>query len=190
MLFETLRDYAINYYLKYYPSTKKLKEKLLKKSLNDEKLSLFVIKSLESIIVEKQVIESKIRFYISRNKNLSYIKSKLFEKGFEKDDYEKILEEKFNLNETLLNKEFIKRKVLDYKSKGKSRNYIFQKLFGRSEDKGIINEILDEYFLEDDELINIKFEYEKIKGKYEKNKLVERLLRKGFYYDDIKKIVI
>jgi hypothetical protein len=35
---------------------------------------------MENIIVEKLVIESKIRVYITRNKNLSYIKSKLFEK--------------------------------------------------------------------------------------------------------------
>jgi hypothetical protein len=35
---------------------------------------------MENIIVEKQVIESKIRLYIARNKNLNYIKSKLFEK--------------------------------------------------------------------------------------------------------------
>lgn len=190
MTFETLRDYAINYYLRYYPSTKKLKEKLVKKSHNDEKLALSVIKSLDNIIAEKQVIEAKIRFYIWKNKNLSYIKSKLYEKWFEKDEYEEILMTNLDLDNTLLDNEYVKRKIIDYKNKWKSRNYIFQKLFERSEDKDIINESLNEYFTEGDELENIKSEYEKIMWKYERNKIIERLLRKWFSYDDIKRVLI
>jgi hypothetical protein len=80
MSFELFRNYALNYYLRYYPSFKKFREKLLKKSHDDEKLVSDVLDSMENIIVEKQVIESKIRLYIARNKNLNYIKSKLFEK--------------------------------------------------------------------------------------------------------------
>lgn len=188
MNFEYLRNYALNYYLKYYPSVKKLSEKLLKKTSWDEKQVISVLKSMDSIIAEKQVIEAKIRFYIGRNKNLSYIKSKLFEKWFEKSDYEEILKNKFNLDETLLNNDYIKRKIIDYKNKWKSRNYIFQKLFERNEDKNIINQNLDEFFSTDSELENIRLEYEKIKWKYEKNKIIERLLRKWFTYDTIKKI--
>jgi SOS response regulatory protein OraA/RecX len=72
---------------------------------------------MENVIVEKLVIESKIRLYIARNKNLAYIKSKLFEKGFEKEEYEKILENNYNIDETLLDADYIKRKILDYKNK-------------------------------------------------------------------------
>lgn len=189
MTFEFLRNYALNYYLRYYPSTKKLKEKLLKKSNHDEKLVLDVIKSMNNIIVEKQVIESKIRLYLQRNKNLSYIKSKLFEKWFEKEEFEEILNDNFNLEESLLDREYIKRKIIDYKNKWKSKKYIFQKLFERNEDKDIIMETLNEYFLEDEEFESIKIEYEKLKWNYDKNKIVERLLRKWFSYNLIKKVI-
>lgn len=196
MSFESFRNYALNYYLRYYPSQKKLKEKLLKKSWEDEKLVSEVIDSMENIIVEKQVIESKIRLYIARNKNLSYIKSKLFEKWFEKNEYEEILKSNYNLDETLLDKEYLKRKIIDYKDKWKSKKYIFWQLYERNEDKELIIEALDEIYQDESELENIKLEYNKIINLnpelvlgFKKNKIIEKLLRKGFKYDDIKNIV-
>jgi len=151
---------------------------------------------MENIIVEKLVIESKIRVYITRNKNLSYIKSKLFEKWFEKEEYEKILENNYNLDETLLDADYIKRKILDYKNKWKSRNYIFQKLFERKQDKDLINESLDQIYTKEDELENIKKEYQNLTSNHtksfsgtEKNKIIEKLIRKGFNYGEIKKVI-
>lgn len=190
MSFESFRNYALNYYLRYYPSIKKFREKLLKKSGWDEKLVSEVVESMESIIVEKQVIESKIRLYIARNKNLNYIKSKLFEKGFEKEMYEEILENNYNLDETLLQRDYIKRKVLDYMEKWKSKKYIYWKLFWRSEDKELITEVLDEVYPDENETESIMLEYNKIKWKYDNKKVIEKLLRKWFKYDKIKKILL
>lgn len=187
MSFESFRNYALNYYLRYYPSIKKLKEKLNNKSGWDEKLVSEVFESMESIIVEKQVIESKIRLYIARNKNLNYIKSKLFEKGFKKEMYEEILQNNYNLDETLLDRDYIKRKVLDYMQKWKSKKYIFGQLFWRSEDKELITTVIDEFF-GDDESEAVEKEYEKIKWKYDRKKIIEKLLRKGFKYDDVRKV--
>ena len=196
MSFESFRNYALNYYLRYYPSIKKFREKLLKKSWWDKKTVDEIIKSMENIIVEKLVIESKIRVYITRNKNLSYIKSKLFEKWFEKEQYEEILNNNYNLDETLLDADYIKRKILDYKNKWKSRNYIFQRLFERKQDKDLINESLDQIYTKEDELENIKLEYENLTSnqtKYvsgtDKNKIIEKLIRKGFNYGEIKKVI-
>lgn len=196
MSFEYLRNYALNYYLRYYPSIKRFREKLFKKSWWDEKTVDEILKSMENIIVEKLVIESKIRLYIARNKNLSYIKSKLFEKWFEKEEYEKILENNYNLDETLLDADYLKRKILDYKNKWKSRNYIFQRLFERKQDKDLINKILDQNYTKEDELENIKKEYQNLTSNYtksfsgtEKNKIIEKLIRKGFNYGEIKKVI-
>lgn len=190
MNFETLRIYAINYYLRYYTSTNRLIEKLKTKCDDDEILVAKVINSLDFIIVEKQVIEAKIRMYLWKNKNLSYIKQKLSSKLFKKDDYEEILKTKFNLDDSLLNIEFIRRKVIEFKNKWKSKNYIYTKLFWRKEDREMINEVLAELYGEDDELENIWIEYTKLKWKYEKNKIIQKLLRKWFSFDAIKKIVI
>lgn len=189
MSVETFRNYALNYYLRYYPSKKRFREKLMKKSLDDVDLVNKVIDSMSTIIVEKQVIESKIRLYIARNKNLSYIKSKLYEKWFEKDQFEKILEDNYNLDETLLDREYLKRKILDYKSKGKSKNYIFSRLFWRKEDKNLINEVIMEVYNDEDEKDNITLEYDKLKWKYINNKIIEKLVRKGFRYEDIKNVI-
>jgi len=196
MSYESLRNYALNYYLRYYPSIKKFREKLLKKSLWDEKIVNEILKSMENVIVEKLVIESKIRLYIARNKNLAYIKSKLFEKGFEKEELQKILQNNYNLDETLLDADYLKRKILDYKNKWKSRNYIFQRLFERKQDKDLINQILDQNYTKEDELENIKKEYENLTSNHtksfsgtEKNKIIEKLIRKGFNYSEIKKVI-
>lgn len=189
MSFESFRNYALNYYLRYYPSRKKFKEKLLNKSWWDEKLVWEVVESMDNIIVEKQVIESKIRLYIARNKNLNYIKSKLFEKWFEKEQYEEILTNNYNLDETLLQRDYIVRKVLDYKSKWKSKKYIYWQLFWRNEDKELIMGVLDEVYQDENELMSIVKEYKKIKWKYDRKKIIEKLLRKGFKYKDVKNVV-
>lgn len=194
MNYDYLKNYAINYYLRYYPSSKKLEEKLLKKSKDDKILVKKILNEMQSLIVENQVIEAKIRFYIEKNKNLSYIKSKLFEKWFKKDDYENILKQKFDLDKSLLDKDYLRKKILDYKEKNKSKKYIFSKLCEREEDKENILEILDELFLYDWEFEILKKEYEKIINCHpelvlgSRNKIIEKLLRKWFTYDMIKKL--
>ncbi len=188
MEFEYLKNYAINYYLRYYPSKKKLEEKLMKKSKDDMILVKKVLNDLNSFIIENQVIEAKIRYYIQKNKNLAYIKSKLFEKWFKKEDYEKILQENFDLEKSFLDKDYLRRKILNYREKNKSKKYIFSKLCERGEDKENILNILEEIFWDDWELEILKKEFEKLKWKYENKKIIEKLLRKWFRYDLIKRI--
>jgi SOS response regulatory protein OraA/RecX len=96
----------------------------------------------------------------------------------------------------LLDADYIKRKILDYKNKWKSRNYIFQRLFERKQDKDLINESLDQIYTKEDELENIKLEYENLTSNYsesiwrtDKNKIIEKLIRKGFNYGEIKKVI-
>ncbi|MDD2907666.1 MAG: RecX family transcriptional regulator [Candidatus Gracilibacteria bacterium] len=141
-------DYAIWYYLKYYPSPKKLKSKLKEKfgpdsekgqkygGISDEEIDYIVGEKLSNIVQEDEVIRSKIR-------------------------------------------------VL--KERGKSKLYIKQKLYERQEDKELIENYLEEYFLEG-ESENILREFKKLEQKFEKNKIIEKLLRKGFNYDEVKKL--
>ncbi|MDP2090585.1 MAG: RecX family transcriptional regulator [Candidatus Gracilibacteria bacterium] len=142
-------DYAIWYYLKYYPSPKKLTQKLLEKfgekSENGKKyggigqveIDYIFQEKLINILQEELVIESKIR---------------------------------------------------TYKNKGKSQMYIKQKLFERGEDIELIEKYLLEAFSEG-ELEQLEKEYNKLVGKYEKQKILEKLYRKGFKYDDIKRVI-
>ncbi len=142
-------DYAIWYYLKYYPSPKKLERKLLEKfweqsengkkywGIHSVELEYIIEEKLKNIIQEKEVIESKIR---------------------------------------------------SYKQRGKSKQYIKQKLFERQEKRELFEELLELSFV-DWELENLKKEYNKIQWKYEKQKILEKLLRKWFRYDDILQII-
>ena len=147
-IFPKIIDYAIWYYLKYYPSVAKLKQKLKEKfgpksengkkygGITDEEIDFIVLEKLQNIIQETEVIKAKIKFL---------------------------------------------------RGKGKSKLYIKQKLYERQESKELIEQFLEEEFMEWEEE-TLKREYEKLKGKFEDRKIMEKLLRKGFSYDDVKKL--
>ena len=194
-------DYAIWYYLKYFPSKKALEKKLFEKFWsNSEKWKIYwwiwgkeidfiLNQKMSSIIFEEEVAKSKIRNYIEKNKNFSYIKTKMFQKYFDKELVLRILREEYNFeNETLLNEEKLKKQIILLKQKGKSKNYIKNKL-ERSQDKDLVENILSEVFC-DWELENLKKEYEKIKNKlFDKQKIFQKLFSKWFNYEDIKRVI-
>lgn len=195
-------DYAIWYYLKYFPSKKALEKKLFEKFWpNSEKWKIYwwiwekeidfiLNKKMSSIIFEEEVAKSKIRNYIEKNKNFSYIKTKMFQKYFDKELVLRILREEYNFeNETLLNEEKLKKQIILLKQKGKSKNYIKNKFLERSQDKDLVENILSEVFC-DWELENLKKEYEKIKNKlFDKQKIFQKLFSKWFNYEDIKRVI-
>lgn len=187
--FERGRNYALWYYFRYFPSYKKLSSKLMEKCEQDEELVEKILKDIESLLDEKRVLWDKIRLYILRNKNLKYIKTKLLQNGFEKEMIDEILEQDFDIsNISLLDRNYIKNKVINYKNSGKSRKYIFSKLYERKEDLEILEWILDEVFLGWEEENILKY-IEKLGWKYEKQKIIQKLLQKWFLYDDVKKYV-
>ncbi len=195
-------DYAIWYYLKYFPSKKALEKKLFEKFWpNSEKWKVYwwiwekeidfiLNQKMSSIIFEEEVAKSKIRNYIEKNKNFSYIKTKMFQKYFDKELVLLILREEYNFeNETLLNEEKLKKQIILLKQKGKSKNYIKNKFLERSQDKDLVENILSEVFC-DWELENLKKEYEKIKNKwFDKQKIFQKLFSKWFNYEDIKRVI-
>ena len=190
-------DYAIWYYLKYFPSKKAL-EKFWPNSekwkiywwIWEKEIDFILNQKMSSIIFEEEVAKSKIRNYIEKNKNFSYIKTKMFQKYFDKELVLRILREEYNFeNETLLNEEKLKKQIILLKQKGKSKNYIKNKFLERSQDKGLVENILSEVFC-DWELENLKKEYEKIKNKwFDKQKIFQKLFSKWFNYEDIKRVI-
>ncbi len=150
-------DYAIWYYLRYYPSPQKLREKL------------------------------KEKFWPESEKGQKYW-------WIGEDEIDFIINEK--LKNIIQEDEVIKAKIRNYISKWKSKLYIKQKLFERKENRVLIEKYLEEYFL-DWELEQVQKEYEKqlkkLWGKFEgyefKQKLIEKLMRKGFRYEDILRVL-
>lgn len=183
--YESLRNYALWYYFRYFPSKNKLNQKLLEK-WKDLELSKKIILSLENIIDEKSVLIDKINLLLLRNKNYNYILTNLMQKWFEKEMIIFELENKFDANnKSLLNRNSIYIKVQNYKSKNKSISYIKQKLIQREFDKEIVENAIYEIFWEGEEE-SIKKEIEKLSKKYDKQKIIQKLIAKWFKYDEIK----
>ena len=171
---QRITDYAIWYYLRYYPSKKKLKQKLEEKFwpnsekgkkfwwINEDVINFILEEKLKNIIQEKEVCYSKINSLINKWKNINYIKNNLIQKLFEKDIIENILIEKFYSEEkSILNIQKIEKQILSLKNKGKSKQYIRQKFVENNFDKEIVEKILWEIFKKNDEKENIKVLLEK-----------------------------
>lgn len=151
-------DYAIWYYLKYYPSPRKLEQKLFMKFwpdsekgkiygwINKEEIDFILKEKLRNIIQEKEVIQSKIRNYKNKWKSKIYIKQKLFERLENRELIDLYLEEAFIEGEIDLVKVEYDKLLIKFKTKKWK--------------------IITEYDL--------------------KNKIIESLMRKWFKYDDIK----
>lgn len=108
------------------------------------------------------------------------------EKLFPNEKTESYLEKYTSSWKSLLSEDFLRRKIEVFKQKGKSRYHIFQKLWETKEDREVLNTLLNEYFPEG-ESENILREYEKLKNKYDKQKIIQKLISKWFKYDEIKK---
>ena len=187
--YEVLKNYALWYYFRYYPSNKKLLSKLILKS-QDEKLSQKVFEDIAYLTTEKDICLSKIQNYIFRNKNINYIKSKLISSWFKKEMIIDLLEKYYDINnKSILDKAFLQREIKRLKNKNKSINYIKNKLIEQKLDKEKIDEVVDEIFELKWETENIKKEYEKLKNKYDTKKIIQKLIMKWFKYDDIKKSI-
>lgn len=187
--FETLKNYGLWYYFRYFPSRKKLLQKLQEKA-QDLELPNKVLENISHLIDDTRVIWDKIRLYLMRNKNLHYIKNKLLLAGFEKDLVEKILENDFlDEEKSLLSEKSLKIKIENYKQSGKSIRYICQKYIERTADRELVERVIQEIFWESEEE-NILKELEKLKNKnFDKQKIITKLIAKGFNYNEIKKYV-
>ena len=186
--YQRLKDYALWYYFRYYPSNNKLIFKLKEKS--SEELSKKVFEEIKHLFNEEEIIITKIRNYLLKNKNLNYIKQKLFEKMFDKDLILTILERDFiEDDKSLLKKSFIYKKIQLLKSKWKSKSFIINSLVERKEDRELVNNIIIDIFWDEWDYKAILFEYTKLSNKFDNKKIIEKLLRKWFKYNDIIKVI-
>lgn len=194
-------DYAIRYYLRYYPSQAKMTQKLDFKfgpqsekwkmygGISQDEIDYILNEKMRNIIQEEEVCKWKIKSLVWKWKNISYIKNNLRQKMFAPDMIESILVDEYNYHErSILQIEKMKKKVRDLKNRWKSIMHIKQKLIEREIDRETIERIISEAFEDWDEE-NLRYEYSKLKDKYEKQKVIEKLLRKWFYYWDIKTIL-
>lgn len=112
----------------------------------------------------------------------------MFQKWFPKESVEEYLEKYTESWESILDADFLLRKIDTYARKWKSKRFIFQTLSETPEDREVLEWLLDKYFI-DGESENIEKHYEKLSVKYKKEKIIQKLLEKWFQYDEIKKVI-
>lgn len=183
---QRLKDYALWYYFRYYPSNNKLLQKLNEKWETEDAQQVF--QEIKNLTQEDEIIKAKIDNYIFRNKNYRYIRQKMREKLFPVDKTESYLEKYINSGESILDENFLRKKIENYTAKGKSRYYIFQTLGETKLDREKLEVLLEEYF-PDGEYENIRREYGKIQHKYDRQKIIQKLISKWFKYEEIKKVL-
>lgn len=183
---QRLKDYALWYYFRYYPSNARLLQKLNEKWETEDAEQIYW--EILNLTQEDEIIKAKIDNYIFRNKNYRYIRQKMREKLFPSEKTEQYLEKYINSGKSILDENFLRKKIENYSAKGKSRYYIFQTLWETKLDREKLEILLEEYF-PDWELENILREYEKIKNKYDRQKIIQKLLSKWFKYDEVKSII-
>ena len=130
-------EYLFNEAIKYlgkYPATKKKITELLKKKINSNKMyhkinfpndfdKDILIESIISkldelkIINESHYLESMFNYYVQSFFSVRKIKSKLFQKGFDKNNIDEFIDQQFqknpNLEIDILKQYIIKKKLSD-----------------------------------------------------------------------------
>jgi len=191
-----LKDYALFYYYKYFPSRKKLYNKLCEKNKNLETVNL-VMEAVESLItpIETSMVENKISNFIQSWKNFAYIRNKMREKLFERDMVENILCKYENMS--ILKPEKVKKKIMSLLQKWKSLSIIKRSIVENNNDEAVFEEALIELWLnwdyktEDPDLISVRKLVKKYKIDWlEDKKIVSRILMKWFKYDILKKVLL
>lgn len=170
MLYKRLRSYAEWYYTKYFPSRKMLHEKLMEKSEPD--IVDEVMREIESLIVERNNIESRVHMGMQAGKSLRYIKTKLKQKKFDPDMVSDVLE---SYAESFSEPSNYQRKIEQIIQKRKNQCWSRQKISYElkaqyPEMKSTIEELLIDY--DDGEVLNEKipallkkYTQEKVVGK-------------------------
>lgn len=192
---ESLMNYAAWYAMRYFPSLQKLREALMKKSMNNQILVESVMKEMSQYISEERTVDGLVRMYIEQSKTRSYIEQKLKLKKFGNDIIVITLESYKDSFISWINYEqVITRKMSDYLEKNKSKRYIIGTLVQKYPNfKTEIVALLDE--ISPDETNIVFEEYRKLSRKHdvtnrkEQQKVVQKLSLKGFSYDIIKRVM-
>lgn len=180
--YQTLKNYWIRYYLRYYPSISTFKKKLLSKNNNISYIKK-ILSEMQPILQESKIIESHLKNFIDKWKDKHYIINKLKIKWFKEEDIKTIIENNLGYNEDWKN--YLKKTIsnlIQTKSIKEIRYSLYVKWFNK--------ELVDQVILEfaniiQDELIQKLISQYSNKG-FIKEKIIQKLILKGFSYWDFK----
>ena len=184
---QQLRAYGEKYYHKYLPSSVKLLKQLQTKC----KISTVVTKVFEEllpILNDAALADSLTLKHAQKGKGAFEIRNILTKKLFPKSVIEQAL--KIFEKETLsvADDSLLSSQINRMRRNGKSSRAILQKYRGSIYPKETIQRLMDDASEVDSDEKILKNEIDKLtRKKVEKKKIIQRLLGKGFSYQDIKK---
>lgn len=148
-----------------------------------------VMRRLEPLFIEKNIIESRIHNYISWAKTLYFIRQKLLQKKFDTQLVEEcISQSKEILSDPETYRTIIEARCKKAKDRGLSRRKIFYELQGHYPDARIlIEEVLGGY---DDTSILQNKVLPHLLGSHSKEKIIQKCLQAGFSFRDIQTALV
>lgn len=184
----SLQNYGEWYYTRYFPSVCVLREKILKKSHDDESLTNEVMRRLEPLFVEKNIIESRVHEYIWKGKTPYYIRQKLLQKRFEPSLIDEVVREFWKiLEDPETYRKIIQDRCQKAAKKWYSRKRIAYELQGQyPQARNIIAEILDNY--DEGEILREKILSQLLK-KYSQETVIQKCIQAGFSAQDARLIL-
>lgn len=178
-------QYFEKYYTRYYPSRRRLHEKIDTKISQPDKRQK-VKEALESLIVEDVVVADRVRSLLLRGKSQRYIRSHLSTKGFLRADIDSALAESEYLDDFATLRRTLAPKIERWIGQGKSRQEIRQKLFEYQEFSHELTEHLDEAYPQEQEREVLGYlVHDLITRRTDRDKIISRLSSKGFSIADI-----
>lgn len=181
--FNHLKSYGEKYCQKYTPSSAKLKKQLDNKC-KDKDLVDKVFQSLSPLLNDYQLALNMAHNLLRKGKDTFQAKIYLSKKMFSKETIEKVFVKISQEKPMEIDSSPLPNQIRNLRKKGKSTREILLKYrnssYAKEEILAIINETKDEVVLigEIDKLVRKKIDQKKI---------IQRLLAKGFSYQDIKK---
>lgn len=182
---DRLLAYAEKYQKRYQPSREKLRQQLIFKCNNPD-LSATIIEALADRIDDQALALSQAVSMQHKGKNISYIKQKLRQRCFDQDCVAQTIDALKQEDGSVLDEDALEKQVLRLHRKGMSRRAIQQRLCEQAADRAPVNAALDRLCDDDEERANLQRQIAKLEKKsLDRNKLIQRLLSKGFSYDSI-----
>lgn len=186
MSLQSLQNYAEWYYTKYFPSINVLHEKIAKKAQNNE-LTEEVMGIIRPMLIEKNILESRVHEYSVKGKTPYYIRQKLAQKKFAPALIEEVMTSFGSIFE---NAETYRKVIQDNckkaARKGFSRKRILYELQSKYPDA---HTVIDEEIKSYDDVMILWVMLPRMIGLHPREKTIQKCLQRGFTLRDVQRVI-
>ena len=182
---DALLRYAEKYKNRYLPSRQKLVQQLSSKC-KDETTVAAVMAIVDPQINDAATALERASRMQAQGKNIQYIKTKLRQRLYDAACIQNCITALTYESGSIWSHDTLIKRIEQLQRQGKSMQHIRQKLSEQSSDRPLVEAALQEIFGDDGDQSNIEREYDKlIRKNTAADKIVQRLISKGFRYADI-----